>query len=152
MHLIIDGYGGDPAKMWDVELVRRFLEDYPSVLGMTKLCEPQVITYNSPKSEDSGVSGFVIIAESHISVHTFPHRNYVNLDIFSCRTFESERALTDVKALFSLEETRTWVLDRGLEHLDSQRTVASRASDGPPDGSGPSYAGGLPEHRTRSGS
>ncbi len=122
MHLVIDGYKGDPAKMWDVDLVRRFLDEYPSTLGMTKICEPQVQEYNGPKSEDSGVSGFVIIAESHISIHTFPHRDYVNVDVFSCKTFDNERALQDVKELFSLGEVRTWVLERGLEHLNAKRT------------------------------
>lgn len=121
MHLVIDGYRGDPDKMWDVDLVRRFLDEYPATLGMTKICEPQVQEYNGPKSEDSGVSGFVIIAESHISIHTFPHRDYVNVDVFSCKAFDNERALRDVKALFSLGEVRTWVIDRGLEHLDAKR-------------------------------
>jgi S-adenosylmethionine decarboxylase len=122
MHLVIDGYKGDPAKMWDVDLVRRFLDECPSTLGMTKICEPQVQEYNGPKSEDSGVSGFVIIAESHISIHTFPHRDYVNVDVFSCKTFDNERALQDVKELFSLGEVRTWVLERGLEHLNAKST------------------------------
>ena len=122
MHLVIDGYKGDPDKMWDVDLVRRFLDEYPATLGMTKICEPQVQEYNGPKSEDSGVSGFVIIAESHISIHTFPHRDYVNVDVFSCKAFDNERALRDVKALFSLGEVRTWVIDRGLEHLEAKRT------------------------------
>ena len=121
MHLVIDGYKGDLNKMWDVDLVRRFLDEYPATLGMTKICEPQVQEYKGPKSEDSGVSGFVIIAESHISIHTFPHRDYVNVDVFSCKAFDNERALKDVKALFSLGEVRTWVIDRGLEHLEAKK-------------------------------
>lgn len=123
MHLLIDGYGGDPAKMWNVDLVSQFLADYPAVLGMTKLREPNVLTYNAPKDEDSGVSGFVIIAESHISIHTFPNRNYVNIDIFSCRSFDNELALRDVKDLFDLDEARHWVIDRGLEHLEHQSAL-----------------------------
>ena len=118
MHLIIDGYRGDARKMWDQELVRDFLSSYPSNLGMTKLCEPQVLTYSGPKAQDSGVSGFVIIAESHISVHTFPERDYINVDVFSCKAFDDATALRDVKELFALAEVRSWVLDRGLDHLD----------------------------------
>ena len=131
MHLVIDGYGGDPAKMWDVEAVTRFLADYPSALGMTKLCEPQVVVYNADKNEDSGVSGFVIIAESHISIHTFPYRNYVNMDVFSCRPFDHERALRDVKELFSFKEVKTWILPRGLEYLDGGEVTAHEAEDRP---------------------
>ena len=62
----------------------------------------------------------MIIAESHISIHTFPNRDYVNIDVFSCRTFDNQRVLRDAKELFSLSEVRTWLLDRGLEHLDQR--------------------------------
>ena len=85
MHLVIDGYGGNTSKMWDDGLVRQFLTDYPDALEMTRITEPRVLVYDAPKPEDSGVSGFVIIAESHISIHTFPRKSYVNIDIFSCR-------------------------------------------------------------------
>jgi len=121
MHLIIDGYGGNVSKMWDVELVRNFLTDYPDNLGMTRITEPNVVEYNGPKHDDAGVSGFVIIAESHISIHTFPRRNYVNIDIFSCKSFDSEKALTDAKHLFDLEDSKTWIIDRGLEWLDKEQ-------------------------------
>ncbi len=121
MHLVIDGFRGDVNKMWDRELVRRFLLDCPSTLGMTRITEPNVLEYHAPKSDDSGVSGFVIIAESHISIHTFPRRNYVNIDIFSCMPFDHEVALASAKDLFHLEEVKTWLLDRGLEWLDERQ-------------------------------
>ena len=81
-----------------------------------------------PKPEDSGVTGFVIIAESHISIHTFPRKNYVNIDIFSCRPFDHDRALQDAKKLFDLNDTQSWLLERGLEWLDeSQGLTESQA-------------------------
>ncbi len=121
MHLVIDGFGGNVEKMWDQELVRDFLANYPANLGMTPITEPHVVYYNGPVAEDAGVSGFVIIAESHISIHTFPKRNYVNIDIFSCKSFDNDRALADAKDLFELEDANTWLLDRGLEWLDSRQ-------------------------------
>ena len=124
MHLVIDGYDGDTDKLWDQELVRDFLTDYPSKLGMTRITEPKVLEYNGPRVEDAGVSGFVIIAESHISIHTFPHRRYVNIDIFSCKSFDDGRALADAKQLFALQEVRAWLLDRGLEWLDSRQGLS----------------------------
>ena len=124
MHLVIDGFRGDPAKMWDVELVRGFLTDCPDTLGMTRITEPRVISYDAPKLDDSGVSGFVIIAESHISVHTFPNRSYVNIDIFSCQKFDHVQALDEAKSLFGLQEVKTWLLDRGLEWLDDPQGLA----------------------------
>ena len=121
MHLVIDGYHGDFAKMWDVERVRAFLTDCPASLGMTRITEPHVLEYDAPKSEDSGVTGFVIIAESHISIHTFPRRDYVNIDIFSCQSFDHHQALAGAKELFQLREVKTWLLDRGLEWLDHRQ-------------------------------
>ena len=89
MHLVIDGYGCDPGQLADMEHVRRFLDAYPDAIGMTKISVPSVQTYRGPVPEDWGVSGFVIIAESHISVHTFPDRAYVNVDVFSCKEFDA---------------------------------------------------------------
>ena len=121
MHLVIDGYGGNIDKMWDEDLVRNFLYDYPDSLDMTRITEPNVLRYDAPKSEDSGVSGFVIIAESHISIHTFPRKDYINIDIFSCQPFDHEQALKDVKETFGLTEVKTWLLERGLEWLDERQ-------------------------------
>ena len=118
MHLVIDGYQADPEKLTDVELVSRFLDEYPSAIGMTKIMEPQVYTYHGRKAEDWGVSGFVLIAESHISVHTFPERRYVNIDVFSCRDFDPSSSLDRVKELFSIPEVRVWTLERGLEFTE----------------------------------
>ena len=136
MHLLIDGYGGDSQKMQDQRFLLRFLDEYPAVLGMTKISKPTVLNYDAPQPEDSGLSGFVVIAESHVSVHTFPQRNYVNIDIFSCKSFDSQRALQDVKDIFGLQRVKSWVVDRGLEHYDPQmlmpglvRESASGAGD-----------------------
>ena len=116
MHLVVDGYGGDPEKLTDIDLVYRFLDEYPDNLGMTKMIEPQVYTYQGKIDEDWGVSGFVLIAESHISIHTFPDRGYVNVDVFSCREFDATASLGDIKATFGLPEAKVWTLDRGLDH------------------------------------
>ena len=116
MHLVVDGYGADPDKLQDEELLYRFLDEYPNAIGMTKMIQPQVYTYRGKTPEDWGLSGFVLIAESHISVHTFPDRRYVNIDIFSCKEFDAASSLKDVEEAFSLPEVRVWTLERGVEH------------------------------------
>jgi S-adenosylmethionine decarboxylase len=116
VHLVVDGYGGDFDKLKDVDLIYNFLDVYPAEIGMTKIVPPQVYTYHGQTPEDWGVSGFVIIAESHISIHTFPDRGYVNIDIFSCKDFDPASSLDDVKATFSIPEVKVWNLERGLEY------------------------------------
>lgn len=140
MHLVVDGYGGDSEKLRDVDLIYRFLDEYPSSIGMTKIVPPQVYTYHGQKPEDWGVSGFVIIAESHISIHTFPDRGYVNIDIFSCKEFDPSSSIEDVKAVFSLPDVNVWTLERGLEYTTPrtayQGMVRERVHLAPTSGTG----------------
>ncbi len=116
MHLAIDGYGASSEKLKDTDMVYRFLDEYPDAIGMTKIIPPQVYTYHGKTPEDWGISGFVIIAESHISVHTFPDRQYVNIDIFSCKDFDAALSLEGVKTAFGLKEIKVWALDRGIDY------------------------------------
>lgn len=116
LHVTIDGYGGNASKLADLELVRSLLDRYPGEIGMTKISTPHVTRYIGSKPEDWGISGFVLIAESHISIHTFVDRGYIWVDIFSCKEFDATRAIDDLRAVFSLAEVKTQVLQRGLEY------------------------------------
>ena len=124
MHLVIDGYGGDSDSLGNEELIYEFLGDYPDRIGMTRISPPQVYTYRGQKPTDWGLSGFVLIAESHITVHTFPERGYVNIDIFSCKQFDASAALHAVKRMFVLSEVDSCVLDRGLEYIGDRETYS----------------------------
>ena len=121
MHLIIDGYSGNAQKMQDVEFIYELLDAYPSQIGMTRISPPKVSKYVGSKPEDWGVSGFVLIAESHISIHTFPERSYINIDIFSCKEFDAEQAIKDLQQRFGLAEIRSYILNRGLEYYNNQQ-------------------------------
>ncbi|MCS7207337.1 MAG: S-adenosylmethionine decarboxylase [Dehalococcoidia bacterium] len=120
MHVAIDGYTADTACLASTEAVYRFLDTCPEAIGMTKITRPVVITYRGPVPEDWGLSGFVIIAESHISVHTFPDRFFVHIDIFSCKPFDYGKAQALVQETFRLGTVKTWVLERGLEHYSAE--------------------------------
>ena len=116
MHLTIDGFGGNPERLASEELVRGLLDRYPERIGMTKIAPPHVQRYVGSKPEDWGVSGFVLIAESHIAVHTFPERGYAWADIFSCKGFDAEEAIRSIGEAFELRRWRTRILERGLEY------------------------------------
>jgi S-adenosylmethionine decarboxylase len=116
MHLVIDGFGADEAKLQDLALVFDLLDNYPAHIGMTKIMPPYVFRYTGVKPEDWGVSGVVLIAESHISIHTFPEKNYINIDVFSCKAFDAELALNFMKEKFGITNASSRVLERGLEY------------------------------------
>ncbi len=115
MHVIVDGFGGDPEQLADENVVRAVLDLYPDEMGMTKIAPPTVVRYKGTKPEDWGVSGYVMIAESHISVHTFPERSLIWADIFSCKDFDAAPIVDDMRRRFGLREMQVNILERGLE-------------------------------------
>src|SRR2546425_9022836 len=117
MHLVLDGYGGDPQTLQDFDSIYELLDRYPSQIGMHKIMPPYVFKYRGVKPEDWGISGFVLIAESHISIHTFPERGLVNVDVFSCKEFDADATLAYVREAFGLRDADAQVLHRGLEYL-----------------------------------
>ena len=121
MHVIIDGYGGDPAQLDDENVVSVILDWYPEMLEMTKITQPTVRRYQGTKPEDWGVSGFVMIAESHIAIHTFPERGLVWADIFSCKDFDATLVLDDMKARFGLRDMDVKMIQRELEPVAAAR-------------------------------
>jgi len=126
MHLIIDGFGGNRELLESEELVYQFLDDYPAQIGMTKVAPPHVFKYIGSKPQDWGISGLVVIAESHISIHTFPERCYVNIDIFSCKDFDAGQAIQDVQAKLELTKLRSYLLNRGLEYSNIETLELER--------------------------
>ena len=123
MHLLVDGYGADPELLADQSLIKEFLDEFPSQIGMNKISSAHVYNYVGEVPEDWGVSGFVVIAESHISIHTFPDRHYVNIDIFSCKEFDDKGTLDKLQSRFNLTNVRSWSVSRGLEHLNPPHGV-----------------------------
>jgi S-adenosylmethionine decarboxylase len=87
-HLQLDLHDCDPVLLADFELIYDFLRSMVQKLQMTEVYPPYVVKYTPAKGyEDAGISGFVLIAESHISIHTWPEKFYASLDFFSCKDF-----------------------------------------------------------------
>ena len=114
-HLMLDGYGCEQEKLEDLELIYNILDEFPAQIGMTKIMPPYVFRYNGKRPENWGVSGFVLIAESHISIHTFPEKRYVSLDILSCNCFDVPRAIEYIQECFGIEKVEKRLIDRGTE-------------------------------------
>ena len=55
-------------------------------------------------SDDGGISGVAVLAESHISVHTWPERGFAAFDIFMCGSCDPEKAVPVLKRYFSPEQ------------------------------------------------
>ncbi|MGH6919924.1 MAG: adenosylmethionine decarboxylase [Geminicoccaceae bacterium] len=118
VHLTLDGYGGSLRLLADCEHVRKCLSELPERLGMHKLIQPSVMELGqlSPK-DPGGVSGFVMIAESHISIHTFPLRGFVSADVYTCQnSLDSERICQYFADAFELQDLEVNLVKRGTRY------------------------------------
>jgi len=116
-HLMLDCYGCNENKLKDLDFVLKFLNELPDMIKMHKIADPYAIYYpGKPDSFDKGgISAIVIIAESHISIHTFPANNYMSVDIFSCKIFDIEKAIEYITKAFGAKKFEKKILNRGLE-------------------------------------
>lgn len=126
MHLIVDGYGSDSGILQDEEAIYEFLDHYPSRIGMTKIAPPHVFRYVGNKDEDWGISGIVFIAESHISIHTFVDYSFVNIDVFSCKDFNADQVVKDLRQKLQLNRMRSYLADRSWKSFDQPSELAIR--------------------------
>jgi len=114
-HLMMEGYGCPEDKLKDINLIYDCLDKLPEIVDMTKIIPPYVFKYSGKVPEDWGLTGFVLIAESHISIHTFPNKGFLTLDIFSCKQFDSDIAVNEIIELFEVKKYAVEIKDRGLE-------------------------------------
>ncbi|MDX2007795.1 MAG: adenosylmethionine decarboxylase [Meiothermus sp.] len=115
-HLMIDGYAANADKLADFELIRRVLDELPGEMEMTKVLPPIVQRYSEAPGQAEGVTGVVLIAESHIAIHTFPHQRFISVDIFSCKEFDLGKALKAVVERFEIGRYETYLINRGKEY------------------------------------
>src|SRR5262245_28784120 len=85
---IIDAYGCDAAALADLSRVRTLFDRLIAHLGLTPVAAPVWHTFPPP----GGITGFVVLAESHLACHTFPEFASICVNVFCCRP----RARVDV--------------------------------------------------------
>lgn len=91
----IDFYGCDPEKINS----RDFIEE--ALLKAASMMELTVINTTIHEFSPIGISGVIVIQESHIAIHTWPEHCYVALDIFTCNSsYSLESGILWLKQVF----------------------------------------------------
>lgn len=114
-HITLDLKGCPKEVLSDYNLHFDYLKSLPGLIHMTPITQPYVFPYSGLVPEDKGITGIVIIAESHISVHSFEDKGYCFVDIFSCKDFDVERAIQITKDIFKPENCEINVVARGKD-------------------------------------
>ncbi len=114
-HFLAELYNCPKEKLSDIALLTETLDKMPQEMNMTKIMPPYVFRYQGLHEDDWGLSGIVLIAESHIAFHTFPDKGFVTVDIFSCKDFDVPKALSTIQEVFTPEKIEHSLIMRGRE-------------------------------------
>ena len=118
LHLTADLRGCDPAsaRMFDPDLLARLCSHAVALSGLSGVAE--LMHRFGPADGQSGITGVVLLAESHLAIHTWPELGAVTLDVYVCNyggdNSEKAKALLDVLIqLFEPAEVSQQQLLRG---------------------------------------
>ncbi len=107
-HFIADLYGVDAELIAREDKIRPMMEEIVDESGFTKV--QSLYKQFNPH----GVTGIVLISESHVSIHTWPEYYLVNLEIFTCGdTYKADRAFTLFLEKLAPSSYNSHVLNRG---------------------------------------
>ncbi len=107
-HLLVELYGCNPNTIAHVHEVERALVD------SAHTSNAHIVSHYFHAFEPYGVSGVVIIEESHYTIHTWPEHRYAAVDLFFCsETVDPQRAIEVLQERFQPERTEVMVVRRG---------------------------------------
>ncbi len=111
-HMLVELFGCSPELIDDLDVVRAAVLEAIAAVGATPLAEA------FHRYTPQGVSGTVLIAESHVSVHTWPEHGYAAMDLFTCGGLDPRPGAEVAAAALGAGSHTVRTVLRGLpEHL-----------------------------------
>ena len=108
-HYIIELYDCEFDLLDNLELINNAL------LECARIGQATILESKFHKFAPQGVSGVVVIAESHISIHTWPESNYAAIDFFTCKLdTEMDPFFTYFKQAFAPGDIDVRLIQRGM--------------------------------------
>ena len=115
MHLIIDTYCERLGLITSRQGMAGWLKMLAIQIDMTPTGDPYILGYPWPDGSDhDALTCFLPIGESGISVHCYPEKKFVFIDIFSCKDFDVDKTLDFVCNTLEAHGEKTLLLSRGV--------------------------------------
>jgi len=102
-HLILDAEGCPEGALDDEAVVKAFLQSVPGLVGGTAISDVVIKRHVAKDPDESGVTGFILLAESHSSIHTFPSKGSFHFDLFTHDEFDVDKVIRKVEETFAPE-------------------------------------------------
>ena len=106
IHLLIDLW--ECSHLQDMVLIENTMRKAAEVCGATVL-EIKLHCFG----ENAGITGVAILAESHISIHTWPETGYVAIDVFMCGSCDPRKSVAVFEAAFEANKSKVTEHKRG---------------------------------------
>ena len=107
-HCILELYGCKPALLDDPQFIERSLREAASRTGSELLGDIH------HRFEPQGVTAVGLLAESHLSIHTWPEAGYAAVDIFTCgSSCDPRAACTYLEQVLFARESELRIIERG---------------------------------------
>ena len=90
-HLLLECHGCAPGNLLDAEALERLLRRAAKLAGAHVL-----FGHFHPFGPAQGVTGVLLLRESHISIHTWPEHGYAAVDVFMCGATQPENAVAEI--------------------------------------------------------
>jgi S-adenosylmethionine decarboxylase len=113
VHYIVNAYDCE-TNLDSVKAVEKLLNELVEKVGMTKLSVPTVLFHNAENIENSGVTGIILLSESHITIHTFSNRGEFYMDLFSCKPYDVKIVRDYINEMFKIGRLEEQTIRRGL--------------------------------------
>ena len=126
VHLMLELYDIDRSILTDEALLRRTLSELPERVAMEKVSPVHLYDIETSNPLDAGMSGFVVIAQSHVSLHAWPEYGEVDIDICSCKEFSQEDAIAFAKEIFQTDDVEAHFVVRATRSLRPEEPDPAR--------------------------
>jgi len=118
-HLIIDGYVKD-AGVFTAEKLTKLFRDLAASLDMKIIQGPTFLEVELDPSkldsavfqDEGGITGSAIISTSHMALHAWPLRKFFSMDVFSCKEFDTSRAMNVISETLGFASVNVMNIDR----------------------------------------
>ena len=101
-------FWGCKGDLNSAELIRKTLEE------AVQKAKAFLLDIKVHRFQPQGISGVAVVAESHISIHTWPEYGYAAVDVFTCGDTDPEAAVEYIRQVLKPQRTKEWKIERGV--------------------------------------
>ena len=124
-HLLLDFYGCADASLNDENLLKEVFSRLSKLMDLQIIAGPVIVRYigreGSPSGE--GLSGFMVVAESHVSIHTDIRTGYASIDVYSCKKFDQDSVINYLLEVFKPEKMEKKFILRGALKIEADQPL-----------------------------